>query len=75
MFSHGKVFHGKARENWLNPGTGIVDHGAAARRCRQCRTPGAMDDPGRRCPPRLVAEVLGTGRLPDGFFGALSARF
>ena len=34
-----------------------------------------MDDPGRRQPPRLVAEVLGTGRIPDAFIGALLARF
>ena len=34
-----------------------------------------MSDPGRRRPPRLVAEVLETGRLPDNFVGALLARF
>ena len=34
-----------------------------------------MADPERRRPPRSVAEVLGTGRLPDIFSGALSARF
>ena len=32
-------------------------------------------DPGRRQPPRSVAEVLETGRLPDSFVGALSSRF
>ena len=30
---------------------------------------------GRRRPPRSVAEVFGTGRLPDSFVGDLSARF
>ena len=34
-----------------------------------------MSDPGRRQPPRSVAEVLKTGRLLDNFVGALSARF
>ena len=34
-----------------------------------------MSDPGRRRPPRSVAEVLETGRLPDTFVGALSSRF
>ena len=34
-----------------------------------------MSDPGRRRLPRSVAEVLETGRLPDNFVGALSARF
>ena len=34
-----------------------------------------MSDPGRHRPPRLVAEVLETGQIPDSFVGALSARF
>ena len=34
-----------------------------------------MDDHGRYWPPRLVAKVLGTGRLPDAFVGDGSARF
>ena len=64
--SHKKGFHGKARKNRLKPGTSRVDPGAAACRCRRrCRgTPDAMDNPGRCRPPRSVAEVLGTGRLP-----------
>ena len=48
---------------------------AAADRRRPRETPVAMSDPGCRRPPRLVAEVLETGRLPDSFVGALSARF
>ena len=48
---------------------------AAAYRRRPPETPIAMSDHGRRRPPRLVAEVLETGRLPDSFAGALSARF
>ena len=34
-----------------------------------------MNNPGRRWPHRSVAEVLKTGRLPNNFVGALSARF
>ena len=48
---------------------------AAAYRRRPRETPVAMSDPGRRWPPRSVAEVLETGRLPNSFFGDLSARF
>ena len=33
-----------------------------------------MADPGRRRPPRSVAEVHGNGQIPDAFVGALSAR-
>ena len=42
----------------------------AYRRCLR-RTPDAMADPKRRQKPWLVAEVLGTVRLPDGLVGAL----
>ena len=38
-------------------------------------TPDAMADPGRRRPSQSVAEVLGTGRIPHAFAGALSAWF
>ena len=48
---------------------------AYAYRRRQCGTPDAMSDPGCHRPPWSVAEVLGTGRPPNGFVGALSARF
>ena len=48
---------------------------AAADRRRPRETLVAISDPGRRRPPRSVAEVLETGRLPDSFVGALSARF
>ena len=48
---------------------------AAPYRCQPRKTPVAMSDPGRRRPPRLVAEVLETGRLPYTFVGALSSRF
>ena len=34
-----------------------------------------MVNPGRRRPPRSVAEVFGTDQLPNAFFGALSDRF
>ena len=48
---------------------------AAAYRSRPLETLVAMSDPGRRRPPRFVAKVLVTSRLPDNFVGALSARF
>ena len=60
VFSHQKVFHGKAREKRLNPGTGLIDPGAAARR-QQRGTSDATVDPGHRLPPWLVSEFLGTG--------------
>ena len=48
---------------------------AAAYHCEPCKTLVSMSDPGRRRPPRSVAEVLNTGQLPDSFVRALSARF
>ena len=42
---------------------------------RQHRTPDAMSNPRRRRPPRLVAEVLSTGRLPNTFAGVMLSRF
>ena len=48
---------------------------AAAYPLRPRETPVAMSGPGCRRPPRSVAEVLETGRLPESFVGALSARF
>ena len=42
---------------------------------RQLRMSDTMADPGIRRPPRLVAEVLGTGRLPINFFGDFSTQF
>ena len=48
---------------------------AYAYRRRKLRTPDAMPEPGLRQPPRSLAEVLGTGRLPVDFIKALSARF
>ena len=44
-------------------------------RRRRRGTPDAMAEPGRRWPPQLVSEVLGTVRLPDPFVGALPDRF
>ena len=46
--------------------------------CHHRRPPppaAAMGDPTSTPPPRSVAEILGTGRLPDDFARALSARF
>ena len=49
---------------------------AAYAYCHRRRgTPDAMADPGRRRPSQSVAEVLGTGRIPHAFAGALSAWF
>ena len=42
---------------------------------RQLWTSDTMADPGIRRPPRLVAEVLGTGQLPVDFFGDFSTQF
>ena len=84
MFSLRKGFHSKTRKNRHDPGTGLVDPGATARRCCRRRrlclglpppaALDAMDNPGRRRPPWLVAEVLGTSQLPDSFVRDLSAR-
>ena len=82
LFTYLVISHRKARENQLEPGTGLFDPGAAAyNRCRlRPRPPPAQDygchgGPRRRRPPRLVAEVLGTGQLPNNFVGALLDRF
>ena len=64
--------------NRIDPGTDLVDYGApAAYAYGHLRrwTPDATADPRRRRPPWLVAEVLGTGRLPDAFVRALLAWF
>ena len=91
LLAHQLAFTVRLANTWLEPGTGFVDPGAAARQCRppppsppaaafafrrQPReTPVAMSDPGFCRPPWSVAEVLNTSRLPDSFVGALSARF
>ena len=75
MFSHRKGFHGKACKNRLDPGTGLVNSGAATRRRRQHEMLDAMAKPGIRWLPRSVSEVLVTGRFPNSFVGDLSARF
>ena len=79
MFSHKKGFHGMACKNRLDPGTGLVDPGAASAASayvyqrRQHGKRDAMANPGHRRPPWLVAEVLGTVRLPNDFVGEISA--
>ena len=82
LFSYLVISHCKARENQLDPCTGLFDPGAAANNRRRLRLPppavqdaGCHGVPGRRRPPWLVAEVLRTGQLPDNFIGALSDWF
>ena len=55
--------------------TPVPPPAAPAYHRRPHKTPVAMCALWRRQPPWLVAEVLKTGRLPDSFVRALSARF
>ena len=75
LFLHEKGFHDVDRKEPARP-----RHWPHRPRCRRPPPPtttavtDAMADPGRRRPSRSMAEVLRTGRFPNGFVGDISAR-